>query len=64
MAREVTGDEKNYYWGVAEKFWPHYPEYRRLAQGRDIPVMVLEPRSQNRDQLEKGRPNMSRIEDW
>ncbi|MCW2649249.1 MAG: deazaflavin-dependent nitroreductase family protein [Mycobacterium sp.] len=42
-AREVTGDEKRYYWAVAEGFWPHFPEYRRLAGGRDIPIMVLEP---------------------
>jgi deazaflavin-dependent oxidoreductase (nitroreductase family) len=42
-AREVTGDEKRYYWTVAERFWPHFPEYRRLAGGRDIPIMVLEP---------------------
>jgi len=43
QAREVSGDEKRYYWRVAERFWPHFPEYRRLAGGRDIPVMVLEP---------------------
>jgi deazaflavin-dependent oxidoreductase (nitroreductase family) len=42
-AREVSGDEKRYYWAVAERFWPHFPEYRRLAGGRDIPIMVLEP---------------------
>ena len=42
-AREVSGDEKRYYWAVAERFWPHFPEYRRLAGGRDIPVMALEP---------------------
>jgi deazaflavin-dependent oxidoreductase (nitroreductase family) len=42
-AREVGGDEKRYYWKVAERFWPHFPEYRRLADGRDIPIMVLEP---------------------
>ena len=42
-AREVTGDEKRYYWTVAERFWPHFPEYRRLAGGRDIPIIVLEP---------------------
>jgi deazaflavin-dependent oxidoreductase (nitroreductase family) len=42
-AREVTDDEKRYYWAVAERFWPHFPEYRRLAGGRDIPIMVLEP---------------------
>ena len=42
-SREVSGDEKRYYWAVAERFWPHFPEYRRLAGGRDIPIMVLEP---------------------
>jgi F420H(2)-dependent quinone reductase len=42
-AREVSGDEKRYYWAVAERFWPHFPDYRRLAGGRDIPIMVLEP---------------------
>jgi F420H(2)-dependent quinone reductase len=42
-AREVSGDEKRYYWAVAERFWPHFPEYRRLAGSRDIPIMVLEP---------------------
>jgi deazaflavin-dependent oxidoreductase (nitroreductase family) len=47
LAREVTGEEKTYYWGVAEQFWPHFPEYRELAQGRDIPIMVLQPRAQN-----------------
>jgi F420H(2)-dependent quinone reductase len=43
QAREVTGEEKRHYWTVAEQFWPHFPEYRRLAGGRDIPMMVLEP---------------------
>jgi deazaflavin-dependent oxidoreductase (nitroreductase family) len=42
-AREVAGEEKTYFWAVTERFWPHFPEYRRLAQGRDIPIMVLEP---------------------
>jgi hypothetical protein len=28
---------------VAERFWPHFPEYRPLAGGLDIPIMVLEP---------------------
>ena len=31
------------YWAIAEQFWPHFPEYRRRAAGRDIPIMVLEP---------------------
>jgi deazaflavin-dependent oxidoreductase (nitroreductase family) len=42
-AREVTGDEKRHYWVIAARFWPHFPEYRQLAAGRDIPIMVLEP---------------------
>jgi F420H(2)-dependent quinone reductase len=28
---------------IAERFCPHFPEYPRLAAGRDIPIMVLEP---------------------
>jgi hypothetical protein len=27
-AREVAGEEKTYFWAVAECFWPHFPEYR------------------------------------
>ena len=42
-AREVSGEEKQRYWTIAEQFWPHFPEYRRRAAGRDIPIMVLEP---------------------
>jgi F420H(2)-dependent quinone reductase len=42
-AREVSGEDKRYYWLVAARLWPHFPEYRRLAGGRDIPIMVLEP---------------------
>jgi F420H(2)-dependent quinone reductase len=42
-AHEVSGEEKRRYWTIAEQFWPHFPEYRRLAAGRDIPIMVLEP---------------------
>ena len=42
-AREVSGEEKQRYWAIAEQFWPHFPEYRRRAAGRDIPIMVLEP---------------------
>ncbi|MFC4242157.1 nitroreductase/quinone reductase family protein [Gryllotalpicola reticulitermitis] len=43
IAREVHGDEKDHWWQVAESFWPHFPEYREKAEGRDIPVVVLEP---------------------
>jgi F420H(2)-dependent quinone reductase len=43
VAREVRGAEKAEWWAVAETFWPHFPEYRERAGGRDIPVVVLEP---------------------
>jgi deazaflavin-dependent oxidoreductase (nitroreductase family) len=42
-AREVHGDEKARWWKVAERDWPHFPEYRAKAGGREIPVMLLEP---------------------
>ena len=42
-AREVLGEEKRSWWQVAERFWPHFPEYRQRAAGRDIPVILLEP---------------------
>jgi deazaflavin-dependent oxidoreductase (nitroreductase family) len=42
-AREVRSEEKQRYWAIAEQFWPHFPEYRRRAAGRDIPIMVLKP---------------------
>jgi deazaflavin-dependent oxidoreductase (nitroreductase family) len=42
-AREARGEEKAHWWEVAERFWPHFPEYRAKAGGRDIPVVLLEP---------------------
>jgi F420H(2)-dependent quinone reductase len=42
-AREARGEEKTRWWAVAERFWPHFPEYRAKAGGREIPVMLLEP---------------------
>ena len=42
-AREAEGEEKARWWTGAESFWPHFPEYRAKAGGRDIPVMLLEP---------------------
>ncbi|MBI3226955.1 MAG: nitroreductase family deazaflavin-dependent oxidoreductase [Mycolicibacterium cosmeticum] len=41
-AREAHGDELARWWQVAERAWPHFPQYRATA-GRDIPVMLLEP---------------------
>jgi deazaflavin-dependent oxidoreductase (nitroreductase family) len=43
QASEVSGEEERHYWTVAERSWPHFPEYRRFAGGRDIPIMVCEP---------------------
>jgi deazaflavin-dependent oxidoreductase (nitroreductase family) len=42
-ARELFGTEKQQWWPVAERFWPHYPEYRQRAAGREIPLVLLEP---------------------
>jgi deazaflavin-dependent oxidoreductase (nitroreductase family) len=42
-AREVHGDEKARWWLIAERDWPHFPEYRAKAGDRDIPVLLLEP---------------------
>jgi deazaflavin-dependent oxidoreductase (nitroreductase family) len=42
-ARELSGTEKQHWWVVAERFWPHYPEYRQRAAGREIPLVLLEP---------------------
>jgi deazaflavin-dependent oxidoreductase (nitroreductase family) len=42
-AREADGEDKEHWWAVAERFWPHFPEYRASAGGRDIPVILLEP---------------------
>ncbi len=43
-AREVHGAEKDRWWRIAETFWPHFPEYRAKAAGREIPIVVLERR--------------------
>jgi F420H(2)-dependent quinone reductase len=42
-AREVFGEERDRWWTVVDAFWPHFPEYRTKA-GREIPVLVLEPK--------------------
>jgi deazaflavin-dependent oxidoreductase (nitroreductase family) len=42
-AREVHGEEKARWWQIAERDWPHFPEYRATAGDRDIPVLLLEP---------------------
>lgn len=42
-AREIFGEEQQRWWQVAESSWPHYPEYRVRAAGREIPLILLEP---------------------
>jgi F420H(2)-dependent quinone reductase len=42
-AREIQGQEKAQWWEIAERFWPHFPEYRAKAGAREIPVLLLEP---------------------
>jgi F420H(2)-dependent quinone reductase len=43
-AREVHGEEKARWWKIAERDWPHFPQYRASAGDREIPVLLLEPR--------------------
>jgi deazaflavin-dependent oxidoreductase (nitroreductase family) len=42
-AREVHGDEKTRLWAIADDGNPAYAGYRAAA-GRDIPILLLEPR--------------------
>ena len=42
VARELFGEEKARYWVIADALWPHFPEYRERANGREIPILLLE----------------------
>jgi F420H(2)-dependent quinone reductase len=41
-ARELSGDEKQRWWEIADALNPSYAKYRSTA-GRDIPILALEP---------------------
>jgi F420H(2)-dependent quinone reductase len=41
-ARELTGEEKQRWWDIADALNPNYARYRATA-GRDIPILALEP---------------------
>jgi deazaflavin-dependent oxidoreductase (nitroreductase family) len=41
-AREVTGEEKQRWWAVADALNPNYAKYR-ASSGRDIPILALDP---------------------
>lgn len=43
-ARIATPEERERLWPLAEEAWPGYRTYQKRSQGREIPVVVLEPR--------------------
>ena len=43
-ARVVNGDEREQIWDKQKSDRPHFAEYEKTAEGRQIPVIVLEPR--------------------
>ena len=43
-ARELSGEERDLWWGRAVQVWPDYAEYQTKTD-RQIPVFVLEPAS-------------------
>jgi proline iminopeptidase len=43
MARTATGEERARLWEKALEFWPPYADYQLKSQGREIPVVVLDP---------------------
>jgi len=43
LAREIVGEEYEYYWKLAISLYAGYGEYRKRA-ARRIPIMLLEPK--------------------
>lgn len=43
VARAATSGERDAYWRQAVRVWPGYEDYARRA-GRELPIVVLEPR--------------------
>ena len=43
-ARVATPEERKRLWPMAEKAWPGFRTYQKRSQGREIPLVVLEPR--------------------
>jgi len=43
VAREASGAEREMYWQRAAHAYPGYNAYKERTEGREIPVMVLEP---------------------
>lgn len=43
-ARVANAEERDRLWPKAEEAWPGYRTYQKRSQGREIPVVILEPR--------------------
>ena len=43
-ARVASGEERQHLWAKATRVWPDYDRYQARSKGREIPVVVLEPR--------------------
>lgn len=43
-ARVADPDERSRLWREAVRVWPQYADYQARSRGREIPVVVLEPR--------------------
>ena len=44
-ARVATAEERERLWPVAESKWSSYADYQAHSGGREIPLVILEPRS-------------------
>jgi F420H(2)-dependent quinone reductase len=44
-ARLATPEERKRLWPVAVKIYPSYDDYQARSKGREIPLVLLEPRS-------------------
>ena len=42
-ARTAVGEERTRLWQEAVKIWPPFADYQLKSQGREIPVVVLDP---------------------
>ena len=42
-ARTAGGDERARLWAQLQQIYPPYDDYQRKSEGREIPVVVLEP---------------------
>ena len=43
-AREADAEERKRFWPQLDRVWPGYKDYRARSKGREIPLVVLEPR--------------------